>query len=500
MTNKTPESDLNQAENPSSDGIAPLVADGGQAEGEKEAEPKLTLEVNIESRGTCQRHIAVKVSREDIDRYFEKEYTSLMSSAQLPGFRQGHVPRRILESKLRKDVVDKVKKNLLMDSIAQVSEDEPLAAISEPDFDLKAVQLPDEGAMTYEFDIEVRPEFDMPNWKGLKIERPVREFTQADVDRTLKEILSRRGQLTPHHGPAELGDYVSTSLVFTHEGKKLSSADEELIRIRPTLSFRDGKIAKFDELMCGVCAGQTRVGEAHLSDDAPNAELRGKTVTATFEVKEVKRLEVPELTPQLIQSLGFESEAEVRDVVRDNMTRQLEYQQRRRARDQVTAALTVAAAWELPPALLRRQSQRELSRAVMELQSAGFNDDQIRAHENDLRQNSMRSTARALKEHFILEKIAENEKTEETPEDYDREIELIARQAEESPRRVRARLEKTGRMDALRNQIIERKVIDLILQYAEFKDVPYPLEELDAEAIEFTAGGVESAIPEAKEE
>ena len=315
MTHKTPESDPNQDENPSSEGPSPVIAedsqtDGSQADGaladdgEADEKPKLNLEVQIEKRGACERHVLVKVAREDIDRYFEEEYTKLMSSAQLPGFRQGHVPRRILESKLRKDVADKVKGNLLMESIAQVSDDELPAAISEPVFDVKAIVLPDEGPMAYEFDIEVRPEFDVPRWKGLKIDRPVREFTESEVDAALKNILARRGELVPHHGPAEPGDYVSTSLLFTYEGRKVSSADEELIRIRPTLSFRDGTIAKFDELMRGVCAGQTRVGEAQLSDDAPNADLRGKKVTATFEVKEVKRLEVPELTPHLIETLG----------------------------------------------------------------------------------------------------------------------------------------------------------------------------------------------------
>ena len=66
-----------------------------------------------------------------------------------------------------------------MDSLAQMNEEQKLSAISEPDLDLEAVEMPDEGPMTFEFDIEVRPEFDLPKWKGLTIEKPVREFTDA---------------------------------------------------------------------------------------------------------------------------------------------------------------------------------------------------------------------------------------------------------------------------------------------------------------------------------
>jgi trigger factor len=140
-----------------------------------------------------------------------------------------------------------------------------------------------------------------------------------------------------------------------------------------------------------------------------------------------------------------------------------------------------------------------LERSVLELRRSGFGDDEIRAHQNELRQNVLASTARALKEHFILEKLAEQENIEDLPEDYDREIRLIAAQSGESPRRVRAQLEKRDLMDILRNQIIERKTIDLILSRAEFKDVPFEMEEVETEAVDLSAGGGdESEIPEAQ--
>ncbi len=482
---------------------APPEGATAAAEPEAEEKPKLNLQVDIQSRGACQRHITVTVARDDIDRYFDKEFSELMGTAQVPGFRPGHVPRRLVETRFRKDVAEKVKSSLLMESISQLSEEQKLAAISEPDFDPEAIELPDEGPMTYEFDLEVRPEFDVPQWKGLRIERPVREFTDKDIDQALGNLLVRHGHLVPHHGPAEAGDYISTSLRFTHQDKVLSSSDEELIRIRPILSFRDGKIEKFDELMQGVRSGETRVAEARLSESAPNEELRGQTITATFEVKEVKKLQLPELTQEFLDGLGgFESEADLRDAIRDNLVRQLEYQRRRRAREQITAALTVSAGWDLPPELLRRQSERELSRAALELRRSGYSDDEIRAYENELRQNSMQTTARALKEHFILERIAEEEKIEDVPGDYDEEIRLLAEQSGETSRRVRARLEKAGRMDVLRNQIIERKVIDVILAHAVFQDVPYRPEAVEAEALDRSAGGgePESDIPEAQAE
>jgi trigger factor len=231
-------------------------------------------------------------------------------------------------------------------------------------------------------------------------------------------------------------------------------------------------------------------------------ELRGKTITAVFEVQEVKRLELPEMTAELLQEIGgFESVAELRDAVKESLEKRLEYQQHQSAREQITGKLTVGADWDLPPDLLRRQGRREMQRALMELQRSGFSDEEIKSRENELRQNILGNTARALKEHFIFERIAEEEKIEPVEGDYDTEIALIAQQSEQTPRRVRARLEKEGAMDVLRNQIIERKVIDLILSHAEFNEVPYTPEGIVAEAIDQGVGGAEeSAIPQAQPE
>ena len=477
-----------------------IIADQAVVNEGEEDRPRLNLEVKIDDRSACERHITVTVSREDIDRYLDKEFGELMPAAQVPGFRPGHAPRKLVEHRFRKEVVGRIKGSLLMDSLAQIHDDYKLSAIGEPDLDLGTLEVPEQGPMTFEFDLEVRPQFDMPQWKGLRIERPVRDFTDADVDRALNQILTNRGRLVPVDGPAEAGDYITTNLTFKHGNQVLSSAAEEVIRLRPVLSFRDGKIEGFDTAMAGVRAGETRELTTQLSADAPNPAFRSQQVVGVFEVLEVKKLQLPELTPELLQELGrFELEADLRDAIRDTLRQRLQYQQRQRAREQITAALTVAANWDLPPDLLQRQSHRELERAVMELQRSGFGKEEILAHENILRQNSRTSTARALKEHFILERIAEDQEIDADEKDYDEEIAMIARQTDESPRRVRARLEKGGSMDVLRNQIIERKVIELIQANAVFEDVPYQIEESDVAALDLTAaGGEHSEIPDAK--
>ncbi len=452
--------------------------------------PKMDLTTDIQTVSSCERRVKVSIAQAEVDRYFEKEFDDLEKTAYVPGFRAGKAPRQLVERRFKKEVAERVKSNLVVDALGQVGESKEITPISEPDFDFASLVLTEHAPFVFEYTIEVRPDFDLPNWKGLKIEKPVREFGKADIDKAIERVLTSEGALVAKTDPAEAGDYIVTKLTFKDGDKVLASAPEETLRIKPTLSFHDGSIKEFDKLMLGAKAGDVKTAQTTLTEDAANTEYRGKTVDAVFEIAAVKKLDMPKIDEAFLSKIGgYENEGDFRDAVHDALARQLDHEQRRRIRQQITDSLTVAANWELPPNLLERQSEREFRRAIMELRRSGYPDDEIMSHMNFIRQNSRTTTAQALKEHFILEKIAEVEGIEETQEDYDTEIALIAAQSGTTPRRVRAQIEKAGDMDILRNQIIERKVIDLIAAAAVFKEVPFEFEDSDEEAIDFSAAG-----------
>ena len=468
---------------------------------EEKKKPRLSLEVKVDKAGACKRHVTVTVPRQDIDRYFKDAYDELQPKAEVPGFRPGRAPRKLVESRFREQMSKQVKGSLLMDSVTQINEEGDFSAISEPDFDFEAIELPKEGPMTFEFDIEVRPEFDVPQWKGLHLTRPGYTYSDKEVDDQLRRILSRYGRLVAKDGPAEADDHVTFNVRF-HDGDSLvSEVQAATVQIKPKLSFRDATLEGFDKLVCGAIAGGHLSAKVKVSDQAEQEELRGKELDASFELTAVKRMDLPELTPAFLDRIGgFEDEDDLREAVRHELERQLAYYQQRHIRQQITAQLTRSANWELPAELLHRQANRELERAVLELRASGFSDEVIRAHQNELRQNSRQTTERAMKEHFIFERIAESEGIDAAPEDYETEVRLIAQQSEEPTRRVRARLEKRGQMDALRNQIIERKVISLITSHAVFTEIPFEPQRDDTAAIDHAVSGHvgEVEIPEAK--
>jgi trigger factor len=469
--------------------------------GDEVATLPLKLDIAIDKISACERRVRVSIPREDIDRYRDDALGEMMPAAQLPGFRPGRAPRRLVSSRFKSELSDQIRSKLLADAMTQVSDQQKLSPISEPELDVNDVIVPADGPMTFEFKIEVRPEFDLPEWKGLSIRRPSRTISAADVDESLGNLLRERARFVPHAGPAKLGDLIVANLRFLDGDTVLSQATDLELVVRPKLSFADAELAGFDALVGGARTSTPVTATLTVSSEAAVESLRGKEVTLELTVVDVKQLELPELTPELLEELGsFESPDDLRAAVQKQLDNQLEWHRRRQVRQQMSSALTASASWDLPPDLLRRQSLRELERAILELRRSGFDDDSIRRHVNELRQSVMGSTAAALKEHFILERIAEDQSIADTAADYDEEIRAIAAQSGESPRRVRANLEKRGLMDVLRNQIIERKTVDLITSHAKFTDTPFEFQKRDAEAVDHAVCGVvvgEEEIPTA---
>jgi trigger factor len=145
-----------------------------------------------------------------------------------------------------------------------------------------------------------------------------------------------------------------------------------------------------------------------------------------------------------------------------------------------------------------------MQRRVMEMREAGMSDDEINARQRLLERDVLKSTTLALKEHFVLQKIAEVEKIEIDDAEIDAEIERIADQAGESARKVRAQMEREDLIETLAAQLIERKSLDLILDTAQYDEVPLEAQQSvaasEAQAVEGELQDPTAAPPEEKPE
>ncbi len=483
-TDATPtEADLNEA-------VAAAVEDEGPI--------KLQQMVEIKDVGPCKKHVKVTVDRVAIDKRFNERFTELTHSdqPQVRGFRPGKAPRKIIERQYYESVAEEIKSQVLMASLEQLAEEQTIAPLSPPEFDPTVLNIPKEGPFVYEFDIEVRPEFELPEYKGMKLRRPIHTYTPTEVEAEKKRLLEPYGQLVPKEPPvAELFDTVTADVTISFKDKEINKLEEVRVKVEPQLALSDGIAEDFGAKMKGAKPGDVRTIDITLSQETTAEQLRGQKVQATFTIKDVKTTRPPEITPDFLEEVFSVSTPEsFTELIQAVLERRLEYTQRNAARQQVLEQIAAASSWELPQDMLRKQARKTLARRMMEMKNAGMSDEQIKGRRRILEQDVLKNTEAALKEHFVLQKVAEVEKIEIEQDDIDAEIDRIAEQSGESFRKVKARLEKEDLMEAVAADLLERKALDLIIANATYDDYELKPEEQQGEV----ATVAQNALPESE--
>ena len=457
---------------------------------------KLEIGVSITDVGPCKKHLKITIPREEIDRQYEDSLENLRKEAVVPGFRAGRAPRQLVVKRFKKQVSDQVKSNLLMSSLEQIDQDYKLEPITQPRLDVDAIEIPDQGPMSFEMDVEVRPQFELPKYTGLKVRRPVALLTEKHVDEQLTRFLEGHGHIVPKlEGAAELGDYLTASLAFIRpDGQPLNEFPEVQFRLQPEIRIQDGAIANTSALL-GAKPGDTRELEAKLGTAVVDPGLRGTTTTVRCQVIDLKRLRLPDLNQSFLDTINVDSVESLREAVRVTLERRIRTEQRQAMSSQLLGILLHQTPFELPADLVSREEKSTIRRLVVQLKREGMSDDDIRAHEAQIRANAHETTLRSLKELLLLSKIADVEGIQVGDDDLALEIEAMAVRTGESVRRIRSRVEKEGGSDSLGTQLLERKVIDRILENCEIEDVQVEIEpegRVETLDISATAAATES--------
>ncbi len=469
-------------------------------EGGKPKEPphKLDFQVDIQDAGPCKKHLVIEIPQEEIRRQFQDSVKDLSREAQVPGFRPGRAPKDLVQRRFRKELSGQVKSSLLMACMERLDEDYKLNPISAPELDLEAIELPETGPFKFELDVEVHPEISLPEYKGMTLKRPVKTIGEKDIDAQTLLFLERYARMVPKsEGGAEQGDYVTADLTFHKDGVTINEAREIQFRLQPELRFQDGHVPDLAKTLVGVKPGENRQAEAKIGTSSPDAALRGKTIDVTFAVKDLKQLILPEVNEPFLAEIGFEDEEDLREALHGVLERRVEFLQRQALRRQIVDDLIAKTPFDLPAELVKKQERSTLRRQVAEMRESGMSDSEIRAREAEIRANAHERTLKSLKEFFLLAKIAEAEEIEVAPDDLELEIEALAARSDESPRRVRSRIEKEGLAEGLAQQILERKTIDRILQNVTVEDVAMDDEKV-VETLDQTASGAEATDEDAE--
>ena len=430
------------------------------------------FEFEAEDTGTLKKTVTVTVPRERIDAKCDEMFGELGQSAQVPGFRIGRAPRRLVEKRFGKEVSRDVCASLVGEALGYVGEHAEFRTIGEPDLKLDEIEIPDDGEFTFSFEVEVAPEFELPDVTGIPVEKIVLDINDERVDEYIDRIRQRQPKFEESsEGVAAERDIVIAETKVAVEGID-SPVEGKDVPLRVSAGQVEGlPLLELGTELAGKTAGDTVTLSVAVPESHPNEEWRGKQAAVDITITRLRRRILPELGDEYAENMGFESMDEFRQNIRQQMQQHVVTETQQAMRDQIGQYLVDNTDFELPPAMAARYSARTLQRRYVDLMYQGIPRDQIEEHMTELQAAAQTEAARDLKIQFIVGKIAKAEDIEADEGEINSRIADIAARNDRRPERVRHELEQDGSLDQVESQVIEEKVFDKLLDDAKITEI-----------------------------
>jgi trigger factor len=430
--------------------------------------------VTIEDVGPCKKKISVEVPAEKIKKITDEQYSELGREAVVPGFRKGRAPRRLLEKRFGKETSEQIKLKLLADASDAAIKDNELDILGEPDIDYEKVELPEEEPMKFSFEVEVRPQFELPSLEGISIELPKLEVTEEQVYEEIERLRRYGGIWTPRKEDEsiEAEDQIIADVVLRVEGVEEEEKHDNIeIYVRPTSFVGPVPVEKLDELLIGTKAGDTRQTTTEIPKTFFREQYRDKKVQVEITVKDIKHLKLAQIDENFLNNCGVESEEELKEKIRANLQAGLERQIHLGMVEQVYKYMLDNTDFDLPADVAASYSMTLLRRQYANLLRRGLPREQIEEQMEQLRASSEQRAKEQLKTFFIMDKVAGKLGIEVSDEELNGQIAALAVQQGHRPERMRQEMERNGSLEQFRLQIRDEKCVEKLLESAKVTQV-----------------------------
>ena len=440
-----------------------------QPEAQKEEEsPEPKDIVTLEDAGPCKKKVTIEIVQEKIKKAIDKQYEELGKEALVPGFRKGRAPRRLLEKRFGKDTTEQIKLTLLADASKSAIEDNKLQTLGEPDIDFEKIELPAEGSLTFDFEVEVRPEFDLPQLEGIPVAKTKLEVTDEQIDREIEQMQRWSGVWTPREeGPVELEDQIIADAVLKieeiEEDEKLDNVE---IHVRQNGFVGAIPVEKLDELLVGTKAGETKETSVDVPETFFREEYRGKKVDIQISIKDIKWLKPAELDENFLKRYEVEDKDELREKIQDTLHSRLEGQSRTEMTEQIYKHLLDKTEFDLPMDVVAEQTSSVLQRQYTNLLMRGLSREQIGEQVEQLQAGSEQQAQQQLKTFFIMDKVADKLDIEVTDEEINGHIAQLAMQRGQRPEKMREDMERNGSLAQFSLEVRQDKCVAKLLETA----------------------------------
>ena len=367
------------------------------------------MKVTVEDIGPIQKHLLVEIPADVVSKELDLAYRELKRDAKIKGFRKGKVPRPILERQYSKKIEDETLKKLIKESLSDAIKEANLVLILDPQLD-SISPLKANAAFSYSALLDLWPEFEVPKYKGIELERASVEVSEDEVQEQLKALQRHFATLesVEEDRPVRKGDLVVIDHSGEIDGKPVDGISEENYYLEVGSGYSH---PKFEEQLLGMTKGSEKSFDISYPEDAINAKLAGKTVRYKVTLKDIKRRILSDLDDNFAKKVGvgFDTIEKLKDRLYKQLKEDKEKAVESSLRQQFLERLREQVDFPVPDRMVEAKLTEMVDNVAGHLQERGMDLEKAGISEDRLRIKMREDAVIQIKTELVLDKIAELE-------------------------------------------------------------------------------------------
>ncbi|WNG19520.1 trigger factor [Cystobacter fuscus] len=425
------------------------------------------MKVQVEELSPIEKKLSIEVDTARVAEELTRAYSALGKQVKLPGFRQGKVPRRILEQRFRERVEDDVIQRVVQSAWLEAVRDHKVEAVAPPQVTNNS-GLKTNAPFTFEARVEVKPQVEAKDYQGLPLTRVDSQVTDAEVDERLEQLRQNMARLDAVEGRdvAQAGDFATVDYEALVDGKEFPGSKAEGV----TVELAPGELVESNvAALEGAKVGETRELDYTFPADYRVEDVKGKTAHFKFHVKGLKKKIIPELNDDFAKEAGeTQSLAELRTKIRSD----LEINKKNRVLGEERAALIKALvernAFEVPRSMVERTIDQMLEQRLRAMARMGMDPRRLNLDFARLREELREEALQEVRGALLFESIALKENLKTTDEDVEKKIAELAKEANQSIDVVRKYFKGPEERQGLSLRLREEKTIEFLKAQAKY--------------------------------
>jgi len=441
------------------------------------------MNISVETLPECKATLNVEVPADKVANERDRIVTTYMSQAKLPGFRPGKVPKNVVAKRFQKQIEEELTERLVNEGCREGIKENDIEILSVGEVGEQTFNV--DGTFSFIAQLTTAPKFELPEYKNIPIKIPKIEVTDEDIGKTLENFREKLADFNDIDDRPLQGDDVAVidykgSIGGKPVGEVIPKANAYIAQnhdywIKITA---DSFLPGFCDQLKGATAGETRTVKVTLPEDFPFEEVVGKEIEYEVTVKEIKEQLLPALDDDFAGKVRpGNTLAELRESLVDEIKTDRERQADNMKTEQVSAYLTQQLDFELPPEIVKSETQAQVNEIVERSQRSGMEEDKIVEHQEEIFDTASNLARNNIKTSFILHEIAKKEEISVGEPELLERVHAMAQHNQMPVKKFAKKLQKENAFGRIREGMLVTKTLEFLKSNASIEEVEPTPEE-----------------------